>query len=99
CQALGGTRIVGDFPVRRADCRAGQDRAAARLSLRRACASLRGPKRRNAALRRGARAVDRGGLENRCALYGVPWVRIPPSPPFSSYPAEVKGFTRIKVSC
>jgi hypothetical protein len=25
--------------------------------------------------------VDRGGLENRCALYWVPRVRIPPSPP------------------
>jgi hypothetical protein len=24
--------------------------------------------------------VERGGLENRCAPYGVPWVRIPPPP-------------------
>ena len=30
--------------------------------------------------RRGAGAVERGGLENRCAPC-VPWVRIPPSPP------------------
>jgi hypothetical protein len=30
---------------------------------------------------RGAGAVDRGGLENRCTLYWVPRVRIPPSPP------------------
>ena len=33
-------------------------------------------------LRRGAGVVERGGLENRCALC-VPWVRIPPSPPTS----------------
>jgi hypothetical protein len=31
--------------------------------------------------RRGAGAVERGGLENRCALRGAPWVQIPP-PPF-----------------
>src|SRR5579883_1298299 len=31
--------------------------------------------------RRGAGVVDRGGLETRCALYWVPRVRIPPSPP------------------
>jgi hypothetical protein len=30
--------------------------------------------------RRGAGAVERGGLENRCALRGAPWVRIPPPP-------------------
>ena len=30
---------------------------------------------------RGAGAVERGGLENRCPLYGGPRVRIPPSPP------------------
>ena len=30
--------------------------------------------------RRGAGAVERGGLENRCALTGAPWVRIPPPP-------------------
>src|SRR5690606_1991289 len=29
----------------------------------------------------GAGAVERGGLENRCIPCGVPWVRIPPSPP------------------
>ena len=29
---------------------------------------------------RGAGVVERGGLENRCALW-VPWVRIPPPPP------------------
>ena len=28
---------------------------------------------------RGARVVEWGGLENRCA-FCVPWVRIPPSP-------------------
>ncbi len=32
--------------------------------------------------RRGAGVVERGGLENRCALC-VPWVRIPPSPPLN----------------
>jgi hypothetical protein len=32
-------------------------------------------------LRRGAGAVERGGLENRCPSYGGPRVRIPPSPP------------------
>src|SRR5919106_242936 len=32
---------------------------------------------------RGARAVERGGLENRRAWQQVPWVRIPP-PPLSS---------------
>ena len=31
---------------------------------------------------RDAGAVDRGGLENRCPLFGGPWVRIPLSPPF-----------------
>ena len=31
--------------------------------------------------RRGARVADWGGLENRCGLYGPPWVRIPPPPP------------------
>src|ERR1700686_2139623 len=30
---------------------------------------------------RGAGAVERGGLENRCPLCGGPRVRIPPSPP------------------
>src|SRR5215469_14297913 len=32
-------------------------------------------------MRRGAGAVDRGGLENRCPSCGGPRVRIPPSPP------------------
>jgi hypothetical protein len=32
--------------------------------------------------RRGAGAVERGGLENRCPSCGGPRVRIPPSPPF-----------------
>ena len=36
--------------------------------------------------RRGAGVVERGGLENRCALC-VPWVRIPPSPPDGHSPA------------
>ena len=27
---------------------------------------------------------ERGGLENRCIAYAVPWVRIPPPPPFVS---------------
>ena len=31
--------------------------------------------------RRGAGAVERDGLENRCPLSRGPWVRIPPSPP------------------
>ena len=31
--------------------------------------------------RRGGRVVEGGGLESRCAVYAVPWVRIPPSPP------------------
>src|SRR5215472_17491824 len=31
--------------------------------------------------RRGAGAVERGGLENRCPPCGGPRVRIPPSPP------------------
>ena len=35
---------------------------------------------------RGAGAVDRGGLENRCTLCGVPRVRIPPSPPAQRIP-------------
>src|SRR3954463_5527191 len=30
--------------------------------------------------RRGAGVVERGGLENRCALFGAPRVRIPPPP-------------------
>ena len=34
-----------------------------------------------ATARRGARVVDRGGLENRCGSLGSPWVRIPASPP------------------
>ncbi len=29
---------------------------------------------------RDAGVVERGGLENRCGLYGPPWVRIPLSP-------------------
>ena len=33
-------------------------------------------------LGRGAGAVERGGLENRCPSYGGPRVRIPPSPPW-----------------
>src|SRR5271165_3832176 len=35
--------------------------------------------------RRGAGAVERGGLENRCPLCGGPRVRIPPSPPFHHF--------------
>src|SRR5215813_14532225 len=35
-------------------------------------------------LRRGAGAVERGGLENRCPSCGGPRVRIPPSPPTAS---------------
>ncbi len=38
--------------------------------------------------RRGAGAVERGGLENRCAPC-VPWVRIPPSPPPADFPSPV----------
>ena len=30
---------------------------------------------------RGARAVELACLENKCAVYPVPRVRIPPSPP------------------
>jgi hypothetical protein len=37
---------------------------------------------------RGARVVDRGGLENRCTFW-VPWVRIPPSPPLTPIGFEV----------
>ena len=45
------------------------------------CRAMRGAARARAGrLRRGAGVVERGGLENRCALC-VPWVRIPPSPP------------------
>ena len=30
--------------------------------------------------------VERGGLENRCTAFAVPWVRIPPPPPaFAGY--------------
>ena len=32
-------------------------------------------------IRRGARVVDRDGLENRFPLNSGTWVRIPPSPP------------------
>ena len=31
--------------------------------------------------RRGGRAVECGGLENRCSGFPEPWVRIPPPPP------------------
>src|SRR5262249_34368596 len=34
---------------------------------------------------RGAGAVERGGLENRCPSCGGPRVRIPPSPPSPSF--------------
>src|SRR3972149_1488008 len=40
---------------------------------------------------RGAGVVYRGGLENRCAPYGVPWVRIPPPPPDISIKNERPG--------
>ena len=43
---------------------------------------------RTGRLRRGAGVVERGGLENRCALC-VPWVRIPPSPPLTDFPSLV----------
>src|SRR5438045_3053933 len=36
--------------------------------------------------RRGAGAVERGGLENRCPPCGGPRVRIPPSPPAGRKP-------------
>ena len=35
--------------------------------------------------RRDAGAVERGGLENRCAPSGAPWVRIPLPPPRRPY--------------
>ncbi len=34
--------------------------------------------------RRGGRVVEGDGLENRCRDSSLPWVRIPPSPPFNS---------------
>ncbi len=44
-------------------------------------------------LRRGAGVVERGGLENRCALC-VPWVRIPPSPPEALQAVEIISYPR-----
>ncbi len=41
--------------------------------------------------RRGAGVVDRGGLENRCTPFGVPWVRIPPPPPARKREVGSKG--------
>jgi hypothetical protein len=57
------------------------------------------PTRSYAALRRGAGADERGGLENRCPAKPGPWVRIPP-PPLEAYrfgaptpqrPGELQG--------
>jgi integrase len=49
---------------------------------------------------RGAGAVERGGLENRCPLCGGPRVRIPPSPPARAKALACKqylGFYRVFV--
>ena len=40
---------------------------------------------------RGAGAVERGGLENRCPPYGGPRVRIPPSPPRALFRGPFPG--------
>src|SRR5581483_10597266 len=46
----------------------------------RACRSSARPGGRFPRPRRGAGVVERGGLENRCGLFGPPRVRIPPPP-------------------
>src|SRR5436853_139610 len=51
--------------------------ATARRIMRARLAIPLGPKPSS---RRGAGVVERGGLENRCALFGAPRVRIPPPP-------------------
>ena len=49
--------------------------------LKKPCFFVIIPPRYPSAPRRGARVVDRGGLENRCGSFGSPRVRIPASPP------------------
>jgi hypothetical protein len=44
--------------------------------------------------RRGAGVVERGGLENRCTFW-VPWVRIPPPPPFSPCPTRQQALRAV----
>ena len=53
-----------------------------RTSARRpAQRATRSPDRLRQCRRRGAGAVERGGLENRWAAQAAPWVQIPPPPP------------------
>jgi hypothetical protein len=60
-----------------------RERESRRLSARRDGINVHmlPPDRRGRASWRGAGVAERGGLENRCTLCGVPWVRIPPPPP------------------
>src|SRR3954471_19295064 len=50
--------------------------------------------------RRGAGVVERGGLENRCGLFGPPRVRIPPPPPqTASASAATPTVVRVRAKC